>query len=671
MRKRTILFILCSMILGGCLSCNNNPESSSTTSTSTSIVEQKINIISELNRNSEYVKYHGRNVHLGHKVIMNNIGSGFEVTFSGTKLLATMDGWYGSWYGKTKIAVLVDGETDTTKKVVTISEALTTTEYTLVEGLTQGIHTVKVLKITEALASDLNLYEIKTDGYFEKVDKTPRLKLEAYGDSITAGYGNLRGDAPDATNSDIQDGMQTYATYTATSLNADINVQARSGIGMYTAANVDDRMQVNSLYGHVNYDGKYLWNLHNYIPDIVIINLGTNDYWNGKVFKSEDFIREYVNTVSILAEAYGEETIFLLVSGLMEQAVDTYVKQVGFRLGSVIPNLVYTYQFKQCNAGHPVIEEHKEASDELVNFILDNGLDYINIPKNENNTSSPSSNEMVDVNIKVEIQDEIPSYCDLYLKGLGDENIKLTKSSNFVYEGTAKIKEGDYQVKASVNLNGEINHYEEIGDYHNIYVRKDNPNISFIADTMFIPEDPNPNADTFGWSMSTVLFEGGFEAISETSVKVTSNNWMAGFVTRQTDIGDNYKVSAHIKVDKFTNVTNEFFGLAPYYVDDLNFIWTYIQFSANGVLKSIGCTGMVNGSDIGFIDFWNFANIEVDFLVGETLEVERQGTSLTINFKGISETKTISTMTKLTKRFGVQCSTPHTVTFTDLVQVSL
>lgn len=629
---------------------------------------KRSNIITELSRNSIYIKYHGRNVHLGSSVIMNNIGSGFEVTFYGTELYATLDGWYGSWYGNTRLTILVDGETDTEERVVIVSQATTKTEYLLVDKLEKGFHTVHVLKITEAGGSSLNFYGVRTDGYFKPTDKTQKLRIEAYGDSITAGYGNLRGDAEDGTNATIQDGMQTYATYTATALNADINVQAKSGIGMYTSSGIDDTKQVNSLYSYVNYDGEYKWNLKNYIPDIVIINLGTNDHWNVSVFNKDNFINEYYNFISNLIKVYGENTAFVLASGLMEQKVDDYVQQVATKVKNDFSNIVLTIKFSQCASGHPLIEEHKEASEELVKLIKDNGINTIHYKEVNEIEPTDVTGEVVKCNLNFVIQDVIPSYAKVYLDGLGEERILIDNQESFEYDYNISIKDGDYEVKF-VAIVGE----EEYVDSENIRVVKIRKNISsveLIIGTFTLPEDPNKDSSTYGWTMSTILFEGSFEAFSEKDVSLVNNNWMAGFITRKATYGDNYRITTHIQANEI-NYSSDYLGITPYYIDDFNYIWTYIGFNANGTLRTIGFTGAINGKDIGFYDCWSFANLKPDFKSGVDFAVERHGKELTIEFMGITETQTLYCVNQENVRVGIQCSTSKKINFTNFTQTSV
>ena len=182
------------------------------------------NEIDVFNRDNPLIHYLGRNYHENKKVHLDNEGSGFEVYFEGTSLKATLAGMNASWYGFTMVSVLVDDEIDTTKRIITISHSSKEAEYTLVENLTPGFHRVRLLKRTENLSTYLTLSKLVTDGKFHPVNAENKLKMEVYGDSITAGYGNLRGSLSDQTSATYQSGLQTYASYTALELGAELNM---------------------------------------------------------------------------------------------------------------------------------------------------------------------------------------------------------------------------------------------------------------------------------------------------------------------------------------------------------------------------------------------------------------------------------------------------------------
>lgn len=630
---------------------------------------ERLSNLTSLNRNNPFIKYHGRNVHENGYVIMNNTASGFEVTFFGTKLVASLDAWYGSWYGQTQVSVLVDGEKDTTKKVVILNKATTQSDYTLVSGLDEGVHTVKVLKRTEALSSSMTLFSLKTDGYFKPVDKTEKLKIEAYGDSITAGYGNLRPTSnPDYTDSVSQSGLQTYATYTAWELDADINVQARSGIGMYTSGNVQSGTHVKDYYNKVNYDGEYDWNFNNYIPDIVIINLGTNDFWDGNNFNLQTFKTEYVNTVTSLANIYGEDTSFILASGLMENNVNAHLPDIKTKINNNVTNDIHIIKFPQCEYGHPLASEHKKASETLVQYIKDNNLDIIHTKSIEEVEIAEATNKNVSIKLNVETQDVLPSYCDLYVKGLG-ENVKLQKVDAFNYSATTTLKEGDYNLSFIINNEEQ---YKEYDSNHLIQVRENNNEFNLKLDSFLsLPDEPIDNV-TFGWNQSAHAFESTFTATNESNVSILNKNWMAGFVYKKAKIKDNYKLSMTIQTNSTIN-DQTYVGYCPYYVDDLNYIVIYLQWYLNGsvyAVKGIGCTGAIDGKDIGWNDFWSFKDMNINLSQGVVIDTFKNGNALTVKIGNVQETQTFFKMGTSTQCYALWSYTDKVVNYTNISQVS-
>lgn len=631
--------------------------------------------INDLNRDNIFVKYHGRNVHLGSEVIMNNTASGFELSFYGTRVSANLSAWYGGWYGETRITVLVDGETNTENRVIILKRGCSNYEYELVSNLSEGLHTVKVLKITEALASSLSFHGAKTDGYFVPVNKTPKLKIEAFGDSITAGYGNLRGNSPDRNDATIQDGMQTYATFTATTLNADINVQARSGIGLYTSGNVDDSLQVNTGYKYVNYDQQYRWNLNNYIPDIVIINLGTNDHWNGSYFNEAQYKSQYIELVTNLVHAYGNKTAFIFASGLMEQKVDDYVQDVYRELKEMMSNPLYTIKFNQCSDGHPLKTEQKTASDQLVKLIRDNGLDVIHSQdKDIDIINKEIKNDDVNLRLNIELSEDYPSYAPIYLSGLNEDLLVYSQDDQirfpYINGQSVTVKEGTYDLKFYALVDGQ-KYYEINQTPRHIKVTADMNAIDLKVGTLDLPIDPNPNASTYGWSMSHKLFEGYFNASSEKDLVMSNNNISAGFITRRANYGDNYTLSARISMKDFDYGTDHF-GLLPYYLDETTYVWCYIGLNnATGTLRTIGFTGKLNNIDIGYLDCWSFQNLNVDINAGFDITVTRTGTTFKIDCAGNSESKNIYAANKNTNYIGVHSQTIGTITYKNITQTQI
>jgi lysophospholipase L1-like esterase len=134
-------------------------------------------------------------------------------------------------------------------------------------------------------------YELKPDFRGFILDKgatllpppaLPERRIEFIGNSITCGYGNESIVASDPFEYETENHYLTYAQLTCRALEAQAYVVARSGIGVYrsydgpktgTPENV-----MTTEYEYTNlYDRSEKWDFSRYQPQLVCINLGTND----------------------------------------------------------------------------------------------------------------------------------------------------------------------------------------------------------------------------------------------------------------------------------------------------------------------------------------------------------------------------------------------------------
>ena len=317
------------------------------------------------------VNFYGRNEFSNAQVDFDNEASGFEFAFVGTECFATLGGAYNSAYGPTRLQVYVDGELFSEQPYFALDKGAIPYRYRIAGNLEPAYHTVKVLKMTEVGATSASMYDLSCTGYFLCPEDKPELKIEAYGDSITAGYGNLRAEGvPDGTNAEMQNTLRTYAFIAAETLNAQINIHARSGIGLSVAGNIVGDFNMNTRYEYLTPMSYRKWNMHNYIPDVVILNLGTNDSWSGR-FDRNVFVDEYLRLVGNLREAYGDEVRFLLCSGFMEENVYPILENTIYPklLQSGVERVMTLKLEKSESNGHPVESEHAACAEKIVEAI--------------------------------------------------------------------------------------------------------------------------------------------------------------------------------------------------------------------------------------------------------------------------------------------------------------
>lgn len=154
---------------------------------------------------------------------------------------------------------------------------------TLAAALPQGEHQVKLMYAIEGYERHPEFRGFVLDEGAKLVDAPalPTRKIEFIGNSITCGYG-VEMTEPDIRFSyESENHYYTYAALTARSLQAQHITVARSGIGVYrnyAGPKEGSENNMNDCYTQtLLYDPTCPWDFSRYTPDVVCINLGTND----------------------------------------------------------------------------------------------------------------------------------------------------------------------------------------------------------------------------------------------------------------------------------------------------------------------------------------------------------------------------------------------------------
>ena len=165
---------------------------------------------------------------------------------------------------------------------------------TIATALPEGRHLVRLMYVIEGYEFYPEFWGFVLDKGRQLVEAPalPSRKLEFIGNSITCGYGNEGTNAKEGFTYETENHYYSYASLTARALDAQHWVVARSGIGAYRnyggpkAGTPDSNMPVQ--YEYTGYAWKpqlrseptFLsekWDFSRYQPDVVCINLGTND----------------------------------------------------------------------------------------------------------------------------------------------------------------------------------------------------------------------------------------------------------------------------------------------------------------------------------------------------------------------------------------------------------
>ena len=298
MNKKMISALCASAMLVAMLSgcANNRTEesmSSSTTSQAVTSVAESSTVKEEGTTavlTAETAKLVGR-TYLNDDVLWAAFsGAGAEFIYTGKKLDITIVGDGASTAGNAdnyaRVAIYVDKER-------VIDDMLDEKEktYTAFESDSEKSVDVQIIKLSECAMSTFGIKPIKL-GEGEKIEpaKEKDLKIEFIGDSITCGYGVDDPDKEHHFKTSTEDVTKAYAYKTAQALDADYSMVSISGYGIisgYTDSGKKPEQTIPQYYDKLGFSyNKFAdslevagleWNFDNYKPDIVVINLGTND----------------------------------------------------------------------------------------------------------------------------------------------------------------------------------------------------------------------------------------------------------------------------------------------------------------------------------------------------------------------------------------------------------
>lgn len=273
--------------------------------------------------------------------------------------------------------------------------------YPLARNLSEGPHSLTVIKRTEsgpggqpnAGKGEFLGFRVREGTTLTSVDKPSRL-MEFVGDSITCGYGNeVTTKDPDSFpfTSVNEDGWNAFGALTARALNADYVAVAASGRGVirnYAGFEGDVVPKIYEATLHED-DTAPNWNHSSYSPDVIVVNLGTNDFSPGIELDQLDAHREafkqgYSDFLIRLRELHAESTIVVSVGPMMSDgfpegynawtSIRSDLKAVVEARNAAGDADVSYFEFKAQSSPygedwHPTIATHQKMANALVPFV--------------------------------------------------------------------------------------------------------------------------------------------------------------------------------------------------------------------------------------------------------------------------------------------------------------
>jgi hypothetical protein len=302
-------------------------------------------------------------------------GTSIKVRFNGTTLKAHLK----DENGKNIFNVVIDNdsvhyiELDTLKRF-----------YTLAEGLSEGEHSIELIKRSEWPQGKTWFYGMQaTKGDLSKLPEPSKRVIEFFGNSITAGYA-----IDDTTGSDSPEGLNTnnyytYAARTARHFNADYYCTVQSGIGIMISW---FPMIMPELYARLDpADSLSKWDFTRVQPQVVVINLLQNDSWlvnmpDHESFKSRfgkippsgsQIIAAYKQFVVGIRKVYPDAHIICALGSMdATRSGSPWPGYVDSAVTQIDDPKIYTLFFPHTNKkGHPDRGDNEKMAQQLIEFI--------------------------------------------------------------------------------------------------------------------------------------------------------------------------------------------------------------------------------------------------------------------------------------------------------------
>lgn len=310
---------------------------------------------------SDLLRISGRtNYERGEFVILSWSASSITIAFVGTALelnARTNNNVY--------LDVFVDGEeTPSSLILLTNSDLAAPSIVPVISGLPLDTHVVTLYKRSGSNFGDWYVYGMRVLGKAEKelLPPMPKRKIEFVGNSITCGDDVLVPVPGQDFELIYESSFYSYAGQTARILHAEEHNICSGGHGIYVNLNGSKALTLPVMYRKTSSISSsfVLWDHGQWHPDIVVINLGTNDFASGKN-DSTMFIKKTVDFVRNIRSYHADAKIVLLDGPMLygENLVKCrqYLDVAKATLEGEGIMGVYRFSFEPNQGFHPVKEK--------------------------------------------------------------------------------------------------------------------------------------------------------------------------------------------------------------------------------------------------------------------------------------------------------------------------
>ncbi|ORX65058.1 hypothetical protein BCR32DRAFT_330447 [Anaeromyces robustus] len=302
------------------------------------------------------VKILGRTLYQNGSLWVSHTDSSIEFKFTGKIciIVISTDSIYGSLSEENPAHIFVYGDDKQYIDVITTKSIMELK----IEFDEIAEHVIRLMKVSECHKGSIYINEIKTDSDSIRPTAAKNKKIEFIGDSITCAFGALDTEGEFTTRT--EDGTKSYAYKVAQKFDVDYSIFGFSGYGIYSGFSFNGIRNPDFLVPpHYDKLGELKWNEEHpeatnivmanikwdaseFIPDLIVINLGTNDdlyvrYINDektKEIEKINFSNEYKKFIKHVRSIHPNSEILCTIGvmgqdffPLIENVVSTYCKE--------------------------------------------------------------------------------------------------------------------------------------------------------------------------------------------------------------------------------------------------------------------------------------------------------------------------------------------------------
>lgn len=254
-------------------------------------------------------------------------GVSFEIKVKAKAVYAVLMDVNGS--GNNYFNVVVDGNV-----VKTLQVSKEKKSYLLADELDDSaFHTVQLFKRTESFVGVTRFYGFEFAKYNEATTiNKPTKKLLIIGDSFSCGYGNgveitAEQNPEVGFHAENENNYMAYGAVAARKLDYQYQCIAYSGKGMYRNFDLSTQKTLPEIFPFIfpdSADGG-LWHMNKYVPDVIVVKLGTNDFFGEarnpiQAVDSLAFVTAYRDFLTQLKDSFPKAQFVCVVGGMMSDS---------------------------------------------------------------------------------------------------------------------------------------------------------------------------------------------------------------------------------------------------------------------------------------------------------------------------------------------------------------